>query len=111
MLTEPTIDKLKALHLYTMANAWIAQRGDPSMHDIDFDTRLGFIIDAELLARDNKRITRLLREAKLRIPGACMEDIDLGARRELEKPQIKMLATGCHRARSASAGRARSAAA
>lgn len=94
MLSEPTIDKLKSLHLYAMANAWIAQRADPSMNELDFDTRLGLIVDAETLARDNKRIARLLREAKLRIPGACMEDIDLAPRRELDRAQIKTLATG-----------------
>ncbi len=94
MLTEPTIDKLKNLHLYAMANAWIAQRGDASMHELDFDTRLGLIIDAEMLARDNKRIGRLLREAKLRIPSACMEDVDFGPKRELDRALIKTLATG-----------------
>jgi len=39
MLTEPTIDKLKSLHLYAMADAWIAQKSDPAMSEIDFDAR------------------------------------------------------------------------
>ena len=94
MLFEPTIDKLKTLHLYTMANAWAAQRGDPGSQDLDFDTRLSMIVDAELLARDNKRVGRLLREAKLRIPGACIEDIDFAPKRELDRALIKQLATG-----------------
>ncbi len=94
MLTEPTLDKLKALHLYAMASAWIAQSRDPEMSSLDFDTRLGLIVDAETLARDNKRIGRLLREAKLRIPGACMEDIDFSPKRELDRAVIKSLATG-----------------
>lgn len=50
-------------------------------------------MDAEILARDNKRITRLLREAKLRIPGACMEDIDFGAKRELDRGAVRALAS------------------
>ncbi len=94
MLVEPTIEKLKTLHLYTMANAWIAQRGDPASHELDFDTRLGLIIEAELLARDNKRVAKLLREAKLRIPGACIEDVDYAAKRELDRALLKQLATG-----------------
>lgn len=93
MLTEPTIDKLKTLHLYAMANAWVAQRSDPHHGDLDFDARLSMIVDAEILARDNKRITRLLREAKLRIPGACMEDIDFGAKRELDRGAVRALAS------------------
>jgi DNA replication protein DnaC len=94
MLIEPTIEKLKALHLYTMANAWITQRGDPTSQELDFDTRLGLIVDAELLARDNRRVAKLLRDAKLRIPGACVEDVDFAPKRELDRALIKQLATG-----------------
>ena len=36
MLSEPTIEKLKTLHLYAMANAWVAQKGDASFGEIDF---------------------------------------------------------------------------
>jgi DNA replication protein DnaC len=94
MLTEPTIEKLKMLHLYTMANAWVAQRSDPTAQELAFDERLSLIVDAELLARDNKRVSRLLREAKLRIPGACIEDIDFAPKRDIDRALIKQLATG-----------------
>src|SRR5580704_19397439 len=67
MLTEPTIDKLHALRLGAMATAWTAQREDPKSQEIDFDSRFGMLVDAEHLSRDNKRLTRALREAKLRI--------------------------------------------
>lgn len=94
MLTEPTIDKLKTLHLYAMANAWIAQSTDAAMREIDFDARFAMLIDAEALARENKRLARLLREAKLRIPEACVEDIDFAPRRHLDRTLLKTLATG-----------------
>jgi len=94
MLTEPTIDKLKTLHLYVMANAWIAQRSDPAMLEIDFDARFGMLVEAETLARDNKKIDRLLREAKLRIPSASLEDVDFSAKRELDRTVIRSLGTG-----------------
>ncbi|MCA9613549.1 MAG: ATP-binding protein, partial [Myxococcales bacterium] len=35
-----------------------------------------------------------LREAKLRLPSACIEDIDFTAKRELDRTQLKTLATG-----------------
>ena len=94
MLMEPTVEKLKILHLYAMAAAWVAQRGDPSFDELDFDARLALLVDAETLARDNKRIARLLREAKLRIPGACVEDIDTSPKREIERSLVRTLATG-----------------
>src|SRR5262245_51277361 len=93
VLTEPTTEKLKVLHLYAMANTWVAQRGDPSLVELDFDSRFGLLVDAEHLARDNKRIARLLREAKLRIPSACLEDIDHAPRRELDRTLIRQLTT------------------
>ncbi|MFO0552463.1 MAG: IS21-like element helper ATPase IstB [Polyangiaceae bacterium] len=93
MLTEPTIEKLQALHLGAMAAAWVAQREDPNIHEVDFDSRFGMIVDAEHLSRDNKRLVRALREAKLRIPNACLEDIDYAPKRELERTLVRQLGT------------------
>ena len=93
MLTEPTIDKLHALRLGAMAAAWTTQREDPKSQEIDFDSRFGMIVDAEHLARENKRVARALREAKLRISNACIEDIDYPAKRELDRVQVPQLGT------------------
>src|ERR1700733_10949073 len=93
MLTEPTIDKLHALHLGAMAAAWTAQRENPKMNEVDFDGRFGMLVDAEHLARDNKRLARALREAKLRLPNACIEDIDYVAKRALDRSLIRQLGT------------------
>ena len=94
MLTQPTIDKLKELRLDTMAAAWLEQQRKPDVTKLSFDERLGMLVDAEWLARENKRIARSLKEAKLRIGQACMEDIDYPARRELDRAVIRQL-TGC----------------
>lgn len=94
MLTEPTLEQLKTLHLYAMANAWSTQQSDPGVIELDFDARFAMIVEAETFARDNKRITRLLREAKLRISGACIEDVGCSSKREIERSLIKQLATG-----------------
>jgi len=93
MLTEPTVDKLKALHLYAMADTWNAQKGDARVLDLDFDTRFAMLVDAEHIARDNKKVARLLREAKLRLTSACVEDIDYAPKRELDKSMMRQLAT------------------
>ena len=93
MLTEPTNEKLHALRLSAMAAAWAAQREDAKMSELDFDARFGMLVDAEHLARDNKRLTRALREAKLRIAGACIEDVDHGPKRELDRALVRQLGT------------------
>lgn len=93
MLTEPTLEKLKTLRLYALGDAWTAQQKDPEAQKLSFDERLGMLVDAEWLARENRRLGRLLKEAKLRIGNACVEDIDYPPRRELEKSTIRQLAT------------------
>ena len=49
----------------------------------DFDERLGLLVDAEWLARENKRLTRALQEAKLKLTHACIEAIDCPAASDL----------------------------
>jgi len=93
VLTEPTLEKLKTLRLYALGDAWTAQQKDPETQKLSFDERLGMLVDAEWLARENRRLGRLLKEAKLRIGSACVEDIDYPPRRELEKATIRQLAT------------------
>jgi DNA replication protein DnaC len=93
VLTEPTLEKLKALRLYALGDAWITQQKDADSQKLSFDERLGMLVDAEWLARENRRLGRLLKDARLRIGGACVEDIDYPPRRELEKSTIRQLAT------------------
>jgi DNA replication protein DnaC len=93
MLTTPTLDKLQALKLPAMAQAWTDQQQHADTAALPFDERFGLLVDAEWLARDNKRVARALQEAKLKLPQASVEAIDYPARRELDKAVIRQLAT------------------
>ncbi|MBA3844527.1 MAG: ATP-binding protein [Actinobacteria bacterium] len=93
MLNEPTIEKLKALRLDALCAAWAEQQKMPEIGQLSFDERLGLLVDAEHLARENKRLGRLLKEAKLRLGQACVEDIEYSAGRELDKAVVRQLAT------------------
>jgi DNA replication protein DnaC len=94
VLNEPTMEKLLALKLSAFAAAWGEQQKNPEMAKLSFDERLGLLIDAQWLHRENIRMERCLREAKLRISSACVEGIDFSAKRELDKSVIRQLATG-----------------
>ena len=93
MLNSPTVEKLRAMKLHAMLAAWEAQQQDPSSMSLTFDERLALLIDAEWLARENRRLARALQEAKLRPSHACLEAVDYGPRRGLEKSQLRQLAT------------------
>lgn len=93
MLTEQTMEKLKSLRLDVFAAAWAEQQKSPDHINLTFDERLGLLVDAECLQRENRRLDRLLREAKLRLGQACIENVDYGPKRELDKTVIRQLAT------------------
>lgn len=94
MLNDPTVQKLRALSLTAMADAWLAQQQRADMASLGFDERFGLIVDAEFLARENRRLNRRLSEAKLRQSQACLEDFDEPTKRGLDKALLRQLATG-----------------
>ena len=93
MLNEPTMEELKVLRLDAMARVWAEQQKSTDMAKLAFDERFGLLVDAECLFRENRRLGRLLKEAKLKIGEACVEDIDYPPRRELDKAVVRQLAT------------------
>jgi hypothetical protein len=93
MLNAPTLEKLHALKLGAMAAAWNGQHGQVDLTALAFDERFGLLVEAEWRARENKRLTRALQEAKLKLPHACLEAINYPAKRELNKALVRQLAT------------------
>ncbi len=93
MLNEPTLQKLFTLRLGPMAEAWQSQQRDTRIGSLAFDERFGLLVDAEYLARDNRRLGRLLKDAELRIPNACLEDVDTANQRGVDRAMLRQLAT------------------
>lgn len=93
MLTAPTVEKMKTLHLVAMADEWLRQQQTPAVQSLSFDDRLGLLVDVEVQARDNKRLTRLLTDARLRLKNACIEDVDYPPKRNLDKHLTLKLAS------------------
>jgi DNA replication protein DnaC len=94
MLKEPTMEKLQAMRLGAMATAWLEQQRNADVVALSFDERFAMLVDAEWMMRENKRLGRVLKEAKLRIADASIEGIDYPPRRELDKAIIRQLGSG-----------------
>lgn len=92
MLNQPTLEKLRALKLTGMADALSEQMQNP-IPDLDFESRLGLLIDREWYLRENRRLSRRLSQAKLK-QTACIEDIDFKHPRDLKKSVINELVQG-----------------
>ncbi len=93
MLNEPTTEKLRALRLRSMANAWAQQQRDTKIGELSFDERFAMLVDAEYSARDNRRLDRLMKDAALRIPNACIEDVDTANGRGIDRGTLRQLAS------------------
>jgi len=93
MLREPTMEKLQAMRLGAMGAAWLEQQRSADTVALSFDERFAMLVDAEWMARENKRLGRALKEAKLRIAEASVEGIDFPARRELDKAVVRQLSS------------------
>jgi len=93
MLTQTTIERLRAMRLRGMADALTVQQQQPELQSLTFEERLGLLVDQEWVDRQNRRLARLLKEAKFRV-AACMEDIDYQHPRGLDRAVMRNLATG-----------------
>ncbi len=92
MLNQPTFDKMHAMKMTGMADALQQQLDSGSFTKLSFEERLGMLLDAEYAEREQRKLTRRLQRAKLRQPGACIEDVDFKARRSLHRRTFMALA-------------------
>ena len=92
MMNNATLDKLRELRLTGMADAFQEQLMKP-LSDLDFESRLGILIEREWYLRENRRLKRRLQQAKLQ-QSACVEDIDFQHPRVLNKSNVLELARG-----------------
>jgi len=87
-----TIEKLSQMKLYTMATALREQTEQPSLSSLSFEDRFAMIVDREWTSREDRKLTRRLKAARLRTQ-ATVEDIDYQHPRGLDKSVIRSLAS------------------
>jgi DNA replication protein DnaC len=93
MLHEPTIEKLYAMKLNGMAEAFTEQLKKPDITELSFEDRFAMLVDRQWTWKENRRMKRFLSNAKFKING-CIEDIDYRTPRGLDKSLVMKLA-GC----------------
>ena len=91
MLNQQTISILHSLKLHGMAESFEKRLADSNQASLSHDEFVGLLVQDEKLYRDNLRLGRLLKKAKLR-QEASLEDIDYGVSRGLSRQVILELA-------------------
>lgn len=94
MLNEQTLTQLKNLRLDGMVAALSDPATSRAAAELRFEEHLALLVQREIDWRDDKRLTRLLKAARLKVAGACIEDINWRASRGLDRHLITALA-GC----------------
>ena len=92
MLTEQTLDKLYSMRLNGMADAFKEQLQQPNMADLSFEERFALLVDHLWTWKEDRRMKRLLSNAKLKI-NACIEDIDFKSPRGIDKSVVLSLSS------------------
>lgn len=92
MTDEETLHKLAEMRLHGMAAAFRELQQGPPGNDLSFSERLGLVVDREWVDRENRRLERLMRAAKLPM-AASLEDVWCKPGRGLTKEQLRELAT------------------
>lgn len=87
-MIEQTVHKLQKLKLYAMSEVFREMCMKPQNTGTDASEVVAFMVEAEFNKRKNNRITRLLRQSRLKMPTACLEDLDYTAKRTLKKSMI-----------------------
>jgi DNA replication protein DnaC len=75
-----------------MADAFIEMQSSSAADDLPCEDWLGLLLDREVTSRENKRLDRRLRHARLR-QNAVIEDADLRTPRGLDRGLFQKLAT------------------
>lgn len=92
MSSQQTIQSLREMKLHGMAIGFEQQRESVATQGLSFEERFGLLVDQEQTYRENQRLRRLLKLAKLK-ESACVEDIDYSHERGLDKSQMASLIT------------------
>jgi len=92
MLNQPTIEKLNAMKLHGMAEAFRAQLESTGASQLGFEERFALLVDQQWLWKENRALTRRLQSAHLKERGV-IEDIDYQHPRGLDRKLMRTLAT------------------
>ncbi len=93
MVYPQTMEKLRAMKLTGMAQAYDEQRQQAQITDLSFDERLAMLIDRQWIWKEDRALTARLKYAQLK-QAACLEDLDYRPPRGLSRALVDQLASG-----------------
>ncbi len=94
MMMHTTLEQLRQLKLLGMTQALQEQMQQGGMAALSFEERLALLVEREVHGRQDRRLMRLLKNARLKYPQAMIEDVDCRASRGIDRPTVMGLTLG-----------------
>lgn len=94
MMMQTTLTQLRALKLEGFADGLEEQLTLPGMAALSFEERLALLVDREVHCRNDRKLARLLKLARLKYGQAAIEDLDSRPSRGLDRRAVMSLALG-----------------
>lgn len=94
MTTATLTMQLDTLGLTGFKRALVRQSEDPNYAKLSFEERLYQLLEAEASERANRKIKRLLAQAKLKDRQASLDALEYSPKRGLDRSAILSLASG-----------------
>jgi DNA replication protein DnaC len=92
MLLNQTILKLNHMKLFGLVAGLEDQAANAEISQLCFEERLSLLVDREFMDRENRKLSRLLKEAKFKV-SACLEDLSFSASRGLDRSPVASLSS------------------
>jgi DNA replication protein DnaC len=92
MIDEQTTQKLFDMRLRVMAEVFQKMLAEAPGHELSFADKVGMMVDREWTERENRKLARLLRAAKLSMD-ACLEDVFCSTERGISRAVVGDLST------------------
>jgi len=93
MLDKVTLNQLRDMKLTALATNLVNQQQSPDILSLSFEERLGMSVDAEWIARKNRKINRYIKQANFRFE-AVAADIEYTGKHGITKADMTRLLEG-----------------
>jgi len=93
-MMHTTIAQLRSLKLDGLATGLEEQLSQAGMAALSFEERLALLVDREVHSRNDRKLLRLLKNARLKYGQAVIEDLDARTGRGIDRREVMSLALG-----------------
>ena len=94
MMLHNTIAQLRTLKLDGLAAGLEEQLAQTGLTALSFEERIALLVDRETHHRNDRKLVRLLKQARLKYGQATIEDIDTRPSRGVDRRAVMSLAPG-----------------